>query len=85
MIIKYTKMALKTLKAYDNPTRGLIRQKINGLTETPPKGDTKSIKGSKTEKRLRVGKYRVIYEYLHEDSVKILMINKIDTRGGVYK
>jgi len=85
MKIKYTKQALKALKACDSSTRGLIREKIIGLTETPPKGDIKPLQGSKTEKRLRVGKYRVIYEYLQENQVKILMINKIDTRGGVYK
>jgi len=85
MIIKYTKQALKALQAYDKSTRGLIRGKIKDLTETPPKGDIKPLQGSKTEKRLRVGKYRIIYEYLQENSVKILMVNKIDTRGGVYK
>ena len=85
MKIKYTKQALKTLKVCDNSTRGLIRQRIKGLTEAPPKGDIKTLQGSKTEKRLRVGKYRVIYEYLQEKDVKILMVNKIDTRGGVYK
>ena len=85
MNIRYTKQALKTLKAYDKPTRLLIRNKINGLTETPPKGDIKLLQGSKTEKRLRIGKYRVIYEYLSENKIKVLMINKIDTRGDVYK
>jgi len=85
MEIKYTKQALKFLKTCDSSARGLIRQKIKGLTETPPNGDIKFLQGSKTEKRLRVGKYRVIYEYLQENSVKILMVNKIDTRGGVYK
>jgi len=83
--IKYTKQALKFLKSCSNTTRGLIRQKIHGLTETPPKGDIKPLQGSKTEKRLRVGKYRVIYEYLKDGNMNILMVNKIDTRGGVYK
>ena len=85
MKIKYSKQALKTLKACDSSMRGIIRQKINGLTKTPPQGDIKPLQGSKTEKRLRVGKYRVIYEYLQDNSMKVLMINKIDTRGGVYK
>ena len=84
MKIKYTKQALKTLAAYDNSTKVLIRKKISGLTETPPIGDIKPLQGSKMN-RLRTGKYRVIYEYLQENNVKILMINKIDTRGGVYK
>ena len=83
--IKYTKQALKTLKDYDKPTRGLIREKIADLTEIPPRGDIKPLQGSKTEKRLRVGKYRIIYEYLTENKLKVLMINKIDTRGDVYK
>ena len=55
------------------------------MTKTPPEGDIKPLQGSKTEKRLRVGKYRVIYEYLHDDVIEVLMINKIDSRGGVYK
>jgi mRNA interferase RelE/StbE len=89
MKIKYTKQAVKTLKAYDQKTRNLIREKISGLTKTPPEGDIKPLKGSKTEKRLRVGKYRVIYEYLKETQekivVKILMVNKVDSRGNIYK
>jgi len=85
MRIKYTKQALKFLKSCDTTTRNAIRGKIYGLIETPPKGDIKPLQGSKTENRLRVGKFRVIYEYLQENSVKFLMINKIDTRGGVYK
>ena len=85
MKIKYTKQALKALRAYDKSTRQLIRGKIKDLTETPPKGDIKSLQGSKTKKRLRIGSYRVVFEYIVEDKVKFLMINIIDTRGGVYK
>ena len=55
------------------------------MIKTPPEGDIKPLQGSKNEKRLRVGKYRVIYEYLTETKIKVLMINKIDTRGDVYK
>jgi mRNA interferase RelE/StbE len=89
MRIKYTKQAAKTLKSYDKKVRDLIREKIKGLTKTPPEGDIKPLQGSKTEKRLRVGKYRVIYEYMEEakdeDKIKILMINKVDSRGNIYK
>ena len=85
MDIKYTKQALKTLKGYDKRTRDFIRSKIYGLTETPPKGDIKPLEDSDTELRLRAGKYRVIFEYFKDRQPKILMINKIDSRGGVYK
>ena len=83
--IKYTKQALKTLKSYSKSERELIRKKINGLTEIPPKGDIKPMQASKTEMRLRVGKYRVIYEYIAENRLRVLMINRIDTRGDIYK
>ena len=83
MKVQYTKQALKFLKTCNPSTRELIRIKIKGLTEIPPKGDIKALQGSKTMKRLRVGKYRIIYEYLKENEMKILMVNKIDSRGGV--
>ena len=83
--IKYTKEALKTLEKYDALMRNYIREKINGLTQTPPSGDIRLLNGCKNQYRLRAGKYRVIYEYIAENGVKILMINKIDSRGGIYK
>jgi len=85
MRIKYTKQALKALSCYNKPTREFIREKIFGLTETPPKGDIKHMQGSKNELRLRVGKYRIIYEYISENRLEILMINRIGARGDVYK
>ena len=85
MEIKHTKTALKTLMGYDKPTRNHIREKIKGLTETPPVGDIVPLAGSDNEFRLRVGKYRVIYEYFTRNDVKILMVKKIDSRGGIYK
>ena len=83
--IKNSKAALKTLKKYDARTRAYIREKIIGLTETPPVGDIKPLSGFENQFRLRTGKYRVMYEYIIQDGVKILMINKIDSRGGIYK
>jgi mRNA interferase RelE/StbE len=85
MEIRYTKPAIKTLNRYDRITREKILEGIDGFTQTPPKGDIKLLKGSQRELRLRIGKYRVVYEYLKDGSLKILMINKIDTRGDIYK
>ena len=85
MKIKYSKVALKTLAKYDTPTREFIRGKINGLTETPPVGDIKPLVGYDNQYRLRTGGYRVIFEYIVQDGLKTLMVNKIDSRGGVYK
>ncbi|MCL1935286.1 MAG: type II toxin-antitoxin system RelE/ParE family toxin [Defluviitaleaceae bacterium] len=85
MEIRYSKQATKILNSCGRNIKQNILNKILGLTENPPKGDIKPLKGSKTENRLRVGKYRVVYEYLSEYEIKILMINKIDSRGDIYK
>ena len=85
MIVEYTKQALKALKSYDKPTREMIRSKIQGLLEIPPIGDIKPLLGHKGIFRLRVGKYRVLYQYNLNKEPKILTINKIDSRGDIYK
>ncbi|MDR2168354.1 MAG: type II toxin-antitoxin system RelE/ParE family toxin [Clostridiales bacterium] len=85
MEIRYSKEAYKRLKRYDKKTRRRILNGINGLTQAPPKGDIKPLKGSNNELRLVVGKYRVVYEYLANGNLRILMINNIDSRGDVYK
>lgn len=36
-------------------------------------------------KRLRIGKYRVVYRYKQDEKIEILCIMAIDTRGDVYK
>lgn len=35
--------------------------------------------------RLRVGKYRIIYQYATDGTVEILHIMDIDSRGDIYK
>ena len=85
MEVKYTKEALKSLKKYDATTRGYIREKIGGLTESPPAGDIKPLSGREGQFRLRTGKYRIIYEHIVQEGEKKLMVNKIDSRGGIYK
>jgi mRNA interferase RelE/StbE len=62
-----------------------IVDKIQGLTEQPPKGDIKPLQGYDNQYRLRIGKYRVIYEYTKNNDFKILLVNKIDSRGDIYK
>lgn len=86
MEIKYKKQAVKFLESLDRPTKQRIKLAIEGLTEQPPKGDIKPLQGYKDgRKRLRVGKYRVIYNYEPSGEVTILMILDIDSRGDIYK
>ena len=84
--IEYTKKAVKYIESLDKPTKQRINAGIEGLTENPPKGDIKTMQGfSDGRKRLRIGKYRIIYNYNQDGEIKVLYIMNVDTRGDVYK
>ena len=86
MQIKYSNKAAKYINALDRPTKQRIKIGIEGLTENPPKGDIKTMQGySDGRKRLRIGKYRVIYNYEQDGEITILYIMNVDTRGDIYK
>jgi len=79
MKFTFLKSAEKTLRSYDNPTQINIAKAISRL----PNGDIKKLQGKKNLPlyRLRVGKYRVVFE-LNTDEI---VITKIDSRGDIYK
>lgn len=86
MQIEYSKKAEKYVNALDKPTKQRIKMAIEGLTEMPPKGDIKMLQGySDGRKRLRVGKYRIIYNYFPNGEIIILYIFNVDSRGDIYK
>lgn len=85
MDIKYSKQAAKDIKKLPKGVVPLIKEAIEGLTEVPPKGDIKTIQGcSDGRKRLRVGKYRIIYQYRDDGNIYVWVI-EIGTRGDIYK
>ena len=87
MQIEYSKAAGKYISTLDKPTKKRLKKKIEGLTETPPKGDIKPLQGYiKGTMRLRDGKIRVIYRYtIDSNQQKMLYISAIDSRGDIYK
>ncbi len=86
MEIRYSRKAAKYISGLDRPTKQRIKAAIEGLAETPPKGDIKPLQGYKDgRKRLRVGKYRIIYNILPNDEVEILYVINVDSRGDIYK
>lgn len=86
MQIEYSKKAAKYINALDRPTKQRIKAGIEGLTEQPPRGDIKTMQGfADGRKRLRVGKYRVIYNYLPSGGIVVLYIINVDSRGDIYK
>lgn len=86
MQIQYSRKALKFLAKADKFTVDRIVEAVQGLTLNPPVGDIKTMQGyDDGRQRLRVGKYRVIYRYDNDGTVKIVLILDIGSRGGIYK
>lgn len=85
MRIIYSKSAAKTIKTMDHRTKQRIKDGIEGVVRIPPEGDIKQIQDLKTTVyRLRVGKYRVIYEYTG-DKNEIPFIKDIGSKGNICK
>ena len=82
MRIEYKKKAAKYIEALDRPTKQRIKAGILGLLVTPPQGDIKLLQGTNDDSfRLRIGGYRVIYRV----DGNTIVIDKVDSRGDVYK
>ena len=79
----YRKEAVKFLAEQDVSAQECIAKGLAGLLEIPPSGDIKLLKDYKKLYRLRVGSYRILFEISHTE--KIIYIQAIDSRGGVYK
>ena len=78
MNIHYSKQSLKAINGMDKPTK----QRIKIAIESIPKGDIKTLKGSKGSFRLRVGNWRILFSYPEDNTV---LIEKIAPRGEIYK
>jgi len=79
--IQYAKVAVKTISAMNKQTQHLIKKGIEGI----PNGDIVPLQGTDNEYRLRIGKYRILFEYKQKDSEKILYILDVGSRGDIYK
>lgn len=77
MRLQITKTAEKSIKRLDKATRDRI---IDGIKKLPI-GDIKKLKGYKNSYRLRIGDYRVIYEF---DGYTIVIADVLP-RGEAYK
>lgn len=78
------KQAKKILQSLSRIDRNRIAEKIKRLGCDPddPSLDIKRLHG-RSDFRLRVGDWRVIFE--RDDEVKIIAIEKVKPRGDVYK
>ncbi|MCL5057973.1 MAG: type II toxin-antitoxin system RelE/ParE family toxin [Actinobacteria bacterium] len=79
----YHRDAVKFLAKQEKAVQERIARGLKGLIKNPPCGDIKPMKGNLGLYRLRIGTYRVLFEIKHNE--KVIYIEAIDFRGGVYK
>jgi mRNA interferase RelE/StbE len=82
--LELSKSSIKFLDKSDRVTRERIINLIHALSENPYSfpGIIK-LAGYEYTYRVRIGKYRVIYQVLNE--ILLIFIQDIDSRGDVYK
>lgn len=81
--ILISKSALKELKSVPEIERKSIKDRISKLAFFPLiRLDIKKLRGQQKVYRLRVGDYRVIFEYDEEE--RLVKILKVGKRGSVY-
>jgi len=73
----------KQLEKLPEKDRIRIEEKLRLLSEFPRVKDIVKIQGRKSCYRLRVGKYRILFEVFKDK--EIIVIAKIDVRGRIYK
>ncbi|SDG21016.1 type II toxin-antitoxin system RelE family toxin [Desulfosporosinus hippei] len=79
----YRKDAVKFLAKQEVSIQIRIAKGLAGLISIPPTGDIKHIKGQQSLYRLRIGAFRILFEVNHSE--KIVYVQAIDSRGGIYK
>ncbi|MEL6438718.1 MAG: type II toxin-antitoxin system RelE/ParE family toxin [Cyanobacteria bacterium J06621_8] len=81
--IEWKRSAKKELRKLDKLVIIRILQAVESLAEDPLQPGSKTLAGSNSIYRIRVGNYRVIYNI--ESSVLTIEIIKVVHRGQVYR
>ncbi|WP_431856710.1 type II toxin-antitoxin system RelE family toxin [Azospirillum sp.] len=82
--IHYSREAARTLRRMPRNVATTIRGKVEGVAADPhaPNNNVKALVG-RPGFRLRVGDWRVIYDL--DDGLRILAVERVAPRGGVYE
>ena len=84
--VRYSTSAKNFIKKADPKLKTLIKETIEKIKVIPNEGDVKAMKGfTDGRKRIRFGKYRIVYKYEENDVLLILDIIDIGPRGDIYK
>jgi mRNA interferase RelE/StbE len=82
----FKKQVKKFIEKQDKNLKNRLKEAFLNLGDNPyPTNDSLDIKKLKacSEYRLRIGKYRFIYQI--EEDVLIIIMEKADSRGDIYK
>ena len=80
---KFSKQAEKFLSRCEDELFRRIKKKANNLETNPVPSDAKRMQGyKKLTFRIRIGKYRVLYEI--KESENLIVVVKIDKREKIY-
>ena len=90
MNVELSSKSAKYLMGLDSTMRTRIVKALLKLSEEPPTGDIKPLKGEMNLFRLRVGDFRLIFSIESmqnevSEQINFIYINKIAPRGEVYK
>lgn len=81
--ILISKKALKELQSVPSSERELIKDRISKLAFFPlARLDVQKMRGYENVYRLRVGNYRVLFEYNKED--RVIKVLKVGKRENIY-
>jgi mRNA interferase RelE/StbE len=75
--------AEKDLRRLSTETRSRIVDTIKGLAKNPRPPGGRKLAGSRSDWRIRVGDYRIVYEIA--DAIRIVRINRVRHRREVYR
>lgn len=81
--MEYKKVVKKKAKKFIDKQDKIQRERIYKAIEALPSGNIKHLQGYETKYRLRVGEYRIIFEWI-ENKI-IITVTDADNRGDVYK
>ena len=81
--IEFTKPAQKEYEKLDSLMKQRISDEIVGLETNPRPPACKALRGYKSVYRIRIGKFRVIYEI--RDKILLVLVVRIAKRDDVYE
>ena len=77
------KTAEKDLRRLSDEVHDRVIESISSLATNPRPHGSKKLSGSKSNWRIRVGDYRVLYEIA--DTIRVVRVYRVRHRGDVYR